>query len=222
MDHIGVHKSIETLVGTIHMDTIVMTWITMAFVLLFAILSVRGLKLIPGAWQSCLEMVVEWLDGQVSETLGPRGQFLKSFIICLFLFLLVSNWLGLIPGFTSPTADINTTMGLALLVIVMVHILGVYYKGTKYIKHFFEPYFPFVIINIIEEIAKPITLAFRLFGNILAGEVMILVLVALVPKAVIPSVIWLGFSLFVGVIQAVVFTMLTIAYLANALAEDDH
>lgn len=222
MEHIGIHKSLVTFLGTVHLDTLEMTWITMAIVLLFAIVATRGLKLVPGPWQCCLEMIVEWLDGQVGETLGRRGQFLKSFIVSLFLFLLVSNWLGLIPGFASPTSDINTTMGLALLVVVMVHVLGLYFKGTKYIKHFFEPFFPFVVINIIEELAKPITLAFRLFGNILAGEVLILVLVALVPKWVVPSVIWLAFSIFVGFIQAVVFSMLTIAYLANAVAEDEH
>jgi len=102
-------------------------------------------------------------------------------------------------------------------------VLGLYFKGFSYIKHFFQPFAPFVIINLIEELAKPITLAFRLFGNILAGEILIIILLMLVPIWMpIPSVIWLAFSLFVGGVQAFIFTMLSMAYLASAVKEDNH
>ena len=100
---------------------------------------------------------------------------------------------------------------------------GLYYKGFNYIKHFFQPVAPFVIINLIEEIAKPITLAFRLFGNILAGEILIIILLLLVPIWMpVPSVVWLAFSLFIGAVQAFIFTMLSMSYLANAMKDDDH
>ena len=148
--------------------------------------------------------------------------FLAPFIISLFMFLLVSNWLGLIPGMASPTNDLNTTLGLALLVIVMVHVLGVARKGGHYIGHFFKPTPIFVIINAIEEIAKPITLSFRLFGNILAGEILIIILLKLMPIWMpVPSVIWLAFSIFIGAVQAFIFTMLSMAYFANAVKEDE-
>ena len=122
----------------------------------------------------------------------------------------------------SPTNDLNTTLGLALLIIVMVHFLGLYYKGGHYIAHFFQPVPVFVIINAIEEVAKPITLAFRLFGNILAGEILIIILLKLMPIWMpVPSVIWLAFSIFIGAVQAFIFTMLSMAYFANAVKEDE-
>ena len=168
-------------------------------------------------------MVVTALAEQSDTMLGKRGQFLSPFIVTLFLFLLVSNWVGLVPTMASPTNDLNTTLGLALLVICMVHVLGVYMKGGHYIAHFFQPTPVFVIINAIEEVAKPITLAFRLFGNILAGEILIIVLLKLMPIWMpVPSVLWLAFSIFIGGVQAVIFTMLSMAYLANAVKEDEH
>ena len=169
-----------------------------------------------------VEIIVTGLEAQVDSMMGKRGHFLAPFIVSLFMFLLVSNWLGLVPTLSSPTNDLNTTLGLALLVVVMVHVLGVHMKGGHYIAHFFKPTPVFVIINAIEEIAKPITLSFRLFGNILAGEILIIILLKLMPIWMpIPSVIWLAFSIFIGGVQAFIFTMLTMAYLANAVKEDE-
>ena len=169
-----------------------------------------------------VEILVSWLDTQVSSMMGKRGLFLAPFIMSLFMFLLTSNWLGLIPTLSSPTNDLNTTLGLALLVVVLVHVLGVHMKGGHYIAHFCKPTPVFVIINAIEEIAKPITLSFRLFGNILAGEILIIILLKLMPIWMpIPSVLWLAFSIFVGGVQAFIFTMLSMAYLANAVKEDE-
>lgn len=219
-----IHRGVVEFGGfTFNGETLIMTWIAMAVTLLIAYLSVRSLKLVPHGWQNAIEMVIEGLHSQIGTTMGKGGQFLAPFVISLFMFLLVSNYLGLIPTFASPTNDLNTTLGLALLVIVMVHVLGVYKKGMHYIKHFFQPTPVFVIINAIEEVAKPITLSFRLFGNILAGEILIIILLQLMPIWMpIPSVIWLAFSLFIGAVQAFIFTMLSMAYLANAVKEDEH
>lgn len=222
MEHeIGVHKVAHLAGLTFNMDTLMMTWLAMAIVILLAFAATRGIRLVPRRWQNLLEMAVVALLDQIEATMGPNGKKLAPLIITLFLFLLVSNWLGLIPGLSSPTSDLNTTLGLALMVIVLVHVLGVMYKGgLTYIKHFFEPYIPFVVINLIEELAKPITLSFRLFGNILAGEVLIIILGILVPY-VIPTA-WLAFSVFVGAIQAFIFTMLSMSYLANSVRDEHH
>ena len=223
MHEIGVRETVEFAGLTFNWETLEMTWITMAIVLLIAFLATRSLKLVPSGWQNVVEMVVTALAEQSDTMLGKRGQFLSPFIVTLFLFLLVSNWVGLVPTMASPTNDLNTTLGLALLVICMVHVLGVYMKGGHYIAHFFQPTPVFVIINAIEEVAKPITLAFRLFGNILAGEILIIVLLKLMPIWMpVPSVLWLAFSIFIGGVQAVIFTMLSMAYLANAVKEDEH
>lgn len=218
---IGTHKLAHFAGLTFHLDTLMMTWLTMAVIILFAVLATRNLKMKPQGWQNFLEMVVDALLEQIDANMGPRGRKLAPLVITLFLFLVVGNEIGLIPGLTSPTSDLNTTLGLALMIVVMVHIIGVVNKGpVRYIKHFFEPYVPFVVINIIEELAKPITLSFRLFGNILAGEILLLILGMLVPY-VVPTA-WLAFSVFVGVVQAFIFTMLSISYLSNSLADDHH
>ena len=223
MHEIGVRETVQFAGLTFNWETLEMTWITMAIVLLIAFLATRSLKLVPSGWQNVVEMVVTALAEQSDTMLGKRGQFLSPFIVTLFLFLLVSNWVGLVPTMASPTNDLNTTLGLALLVICMVHVLGVYMKGGHYIAHFFQPTPVFVIINAIEEVAKPITLAFRLFGNILAGEILIIVLLKLMPIWMpVPSVLWLAFSIFIGGVQAVIFTMLSMAYLANEVKEDEH
>lgn len=223
MHEIGVREVVTFAGMQFNIQTLEMTWLAMAIVILIAFLATRSLKLVPSGWQNVIEMVIVWLNEQISVTLGSRGQLVAPFLITLFLFLLISNWIGLIPTLASPTNDLNTTLGLALLVIVMLHVLGLYYKGFNYIKHFFQPVAPFVIINLIEEIAKPITLAFRLFGNILAGEILIIILLLLVPIWMpVPSVVWLAFSLFIGAVQAFIFTMLSMSYLANAMKDDDH
>ena len=220
MEHIGVRETVNFMGLTFNAGTICMTWLAMFVVIVVAGLAVRSLKVIPTGWQNFIEIVVTWLQGQINNMMGRRGKMFEPFIVSLFLFLLTSNLLGLIPFLESPTNDLNTTLGLALLVVCMVHIFGLYFKGTHYIAHFFQPFAPFVIINMIEEIAKPITLAFRLFGNILAGEILIIVLLHLIPIWMpIPSVVWLAFSIFISCVHAVIFTMLSMAYLGNAVKE---
>lgn len=218
---IGAHKLGHLFGLTFNMDTLYMTWLSMAIIIVLAILATRRIALVPRGWQNILEMAIVALLEQIETNMGAKGKRLAPLIITLFLFLLISNWLGLIPGFTSPTSDLNTTLGLALMVISMVHVLAIVNKGpARYLKHYFEPFVPFVIINLIEELAKPITLSFRLFGNILAGEVLLIILGLLVPY-VVPT-LWLGFSVFVGLIQAFIFTMLSMSYLANSVQDDHH
>ena len=219
-----IEREAFTLCGlTFNGETLKMTWLSMIIVIGIACLATRNLKLVPTTWQNIVEMIIVWLHEQIDANMGRRGRMLAPFIVSLFMFLLVCNLLGLIPTLASPTNDINTTLGLALLVVGLVHVLGLYFKGTHYIAHFFQPFKIFIIINLIEEIAKPITLAFRLFGNILAGEILIIILLQLVPWWMpIPSVFWLLFSIFVGFVQSVVFTMLSTAYLANAVKEEEH
>ena len=220
MHEIGVRETVQFAGLTFNWETLVMTWISMGIVLLIAILATRNLKMVPTGTQNIVEALIVWLREQVATNLGPKGEFLCPLIVTLFLFLIVANWLGLVPTMASPTNDLNTTFGLALLIVLIVHVLGLYMKGMHYVKHFFQPFPIFVVINVIEEVAKPITLAFRLFGNILAGEILIIILLKLVPIWMpIPSVIWLAFSIFIGGVQAFIFTSLSMAYLANAVKD---
>lgn len=198
-----------------------MTWLAMAIVIVLAWLATRRLKLVPHGWQNVMEIAITAIIDQVKANMGTRGMILAPFIVALFLFLLIANWLGLVPGFSSPTNDLNTTLGLALLVIIMVQIFGMLNKGVwRYLKHFLQPNPLFLPINLIEELSKPVTLSFRLFGNIVAGEILIIILGMLVPY-VIPTA-WLAFSVFVGVIQAFIFTILSLSYLANSFTDGEH
>ena len=222
MHEIGVRETVQFAGLTFNWETLVMTWISMGIVLLIAILATRNLKMVPTGTQNIVEALIVWLREQVATNLGPKGEFLCPLIVTLFLFLIVANWLGLVPTMASPTNDLNTTFGLALLIVLIVHVLGLYMKGMHYVKHFVQPFPIFVVINVIEEVAKPITLAFRLFGNILAGEILIIILLKLVPIWMpIPSVIWLAFSIFIGGVQAFIFTSLSMAYLANAVKDSE-
>lgn len=221
MEHIGVKETIQICGLTFNSGTILMTWLAMLIVVVFAGLAVRRLKVVPTGAQNVLEIIISWLENQASQMMGKRSVIYAPLITALFIFLLSSNLLGLIPFLESPTNDLNTTLALALLVVTVVHISGLYFKGSHYIAHFFKPFAPFVIINLIEELAKPITLSFRLFGNILAGEILIIVLLHLVPIWMpIPSVLWLGFSIFISCVHAVIFTMLSMAYIGNSVKEE--
>lgn len=215
---IGEHK-VAVLAGlALNMDTLYMTWLTMLLVTLGMLFVRINWQLVPGNWQNFVELVVEGLLEQIDSTIGPKGRQVAALILTLFPFLLISNWLGLIPGFTSPTNDINTTLGLALLMVLLAHGYSIKNKGLfTHLKHFVEPNILFLPINIIEELAKPVTLSFRLFGNILAGEILIIILGILVPY-VVPT-LWLAFSVFVGIIQALIFTMLSMSYLSNSFQE---
>lgn len=215
------HKVVQFLGMNFNLDTVYMSLLASVIVLLLVLLATRSLQLVPRSkGQVFIEMIVEGLMSQIDGTIGPKGRKVAPLVITLFVFLLISNWLGLVPGFTSPTNDINCAAGLALMIVAVVNILGIMNNGfVGHFSHLFKPHFLFLPINLIEELAKPITLSARLFGNILAGEILIVILTQLVPYLV-PG-IWLAFSIFVGFIQAGIFTMMSMTYLANAL-QDHH
>lgn len=208
--------------------TMVLTWITMLLVLLFCWAATRKLELRkPGKLQSSFEMLWEFIRSQVFDNTGDKkGATMVSLVFTFFIFIFFANLMGLVPTLSSPTADLNTTLGLAIFVLVLTYYFGIKYKGMHHFAHFFKPFIPFVFINIIEEVAKPVTLAFRLYGNIFAGEVLVAVLLGLLLPhtyffgGFIPSVIWLAFSVFVGLIQAFIFTMLTIAYISQVVSDE--
>lgn len=207
--------------------TMIMTWITMVLVAIFVVGATRNMDMRrPRGAQNILEMLWEFLRGLVNENMNPRiGVSLFPVVITYFIFILFSNLIGLVPTLSSPTADYNTTFGLALCTFFLIYIFGIRYKGLGYFKHYFKPFVFFLPINIIEDLAKPVTLTFRLYGNIYAGEVLIAVLLGLlggwahVFGGFLASVAWLAFSIFVGCIQAFIFTMLSIAYVGQAVSD---
>lgn len=217
--HTGTHAVQQLLGMQVNMDTIFTTWLTALIVFLVVFAASRGKKLVPTGVQNCVEILVEGLLSQFEKNVGPKYRQVVPALLTLFLFILTANQLGLLPTdhmTASPTSDINTTLGLALAVTILIHALYIANQGVgKWVKHFFEPFPVFVLINLVEEISRPVTLAMRLFGNILAGEILLELLYALAPWLI--PIIWIAFSVFVGVIQAYIFTTLSSVYLKHSL-----
>lgn len=204
----------------VNMQTLRMSWLTMLIVAVVVIAATRRVQRIPFGIQNLVEMVVEWLEKLMDANLGVEGRrMVAPFIITLFLYIFVGNELGLMPSIvthlSSPTNDINVALGLSVTVAIAAYIIGIIQQGVKYFKHLVSPFALMLPLNIIEELSKPLTMALRLFGNILAGEILLTVLYKLIPW-VVPN-LWVGFSLIIGFLQAFIFTMLTVITLAPIL-----
>jgi F-type H+-transporting ATPase subunit a len=221
--------------STVHVDTVLITWLAMAIVLvtLGVLARLHPVTQLTKRY-TVLELIVSALSNQVETILGRNGVPFVPFIISLFLFIFVMNEIGVIPFVgKSPTADLNTTAALALFAIGLVWGVGIYRKGLGYFGHLvIKPLglgIPMLPIMIIDELARPVTLAMRLFGNIFAGEVLLLVVAAVIAAHLgalsvaatgLPILVF-AFNLIIGAIQALVFTLLTIAYLI-APTSDEH
>jgi F-type H+-transporting ATPase subunit a len=228
-DQIG-HHITATIGGlTFNVDTIWSTVFAAGVVIGLGLLLRRRITSgVPSRLQLIFENIVEQVRDQVHAQVGPTAPFVVPLAIALFMFILIANWIELVPTdhrLPPPSADVNLTFALALVVIVWMHIISFRRKGAKgYFKHFGQPYAVLAPINIIEEIAKPVTLALRLFGNIFSGSIMI-ILIGLFPALLVPwpNAAWKLFDMFIGVIQAFIFALLTILYFAGAVeTEESH
>lgn len=201
---------------TFNLDAILFTWIVMGSILLFGVLSTRKKGLIPGSWQVLGELFVSKIYELTEDALGAEMAKTYAPLICaLFMFLVLGNWLGIIPHLEEPTKDLNTPLSLAVMGFVIAHYVGIKTKGFKtYISEYFQPFFVMMPLNLIGEVAKIVSIAFRLFGNIMGGSIIILVVSYLCFNIVLPPFLNAFFGLFVGAIQGFVFTMLTLVYIS--------
>lgn len=178
----------------------------------------------PTGVQLFFETVTSQVEEQVESTMGVRtAPFVVPMAIALFLFILIANWLAIVPTghhpeyAPPPASDANLAYALALLVIVTMHVTGIRKKGFGgYYHHLLTPHWIMFPINLIEELVRPVTLALRLFGNIFSGVIMVS-LIALFPAYILwaPDVIWKLFDMFIGLIQAFIFALLTILYFSS-------
>jgi F-type H+-transporting ATPase subunit a len=200
----------------VNSTTITMTWVVIGFILAFAWVATRRRGLVPGPWQQLAELVVQWFKELVHDALGEAYRERYFPLICaLFIFLLMCNWIGVLPGMDEPTKDINTTLGLGVMGFVIAHGTAIKVKGLKqYLKEYFEPMFFLMPLNVVGEVAKVISISFRLFGNIMGGSIIIIVVSHLVYGLLLPPFLYGFFGLFVGTVQAFVFTMLTLVYIS--------
>jgi F-type H+-transporting ATPase subunit a len=194
-----------------------------SFILVGVAFSIRGsLALVPRGVQNFVEVMVEQLLKLSEENIGRHwGKYFFPLIGTIGLYILVCNFMGLIPGFTAPTSNINTTASIAVPVFLATHYYGIRVHGFKYIKHFLGPIVwlaPMMfVIEFIGHLVRPVTLSVRLFGNMIAKH-MILFALALLAPVVVPVAI-LGLGVLVSLIQAFVFVLLTALYLAGSVEE---
>lgn len=193
-------------------------------VLLFIALSIRK-RLFgrPSKPQILFEMIYTSLEQFVTETLGKDKVHYTPYIVTLFIFIWVSNMIGLIPvpGFMEPTRNLNVPLGLGVFVVAIVHITAIKVKGVwGHLKNYINPVKnPLFLLDIVGEMSKVVSISFRLFGNILGGAIIILVVSSLVNFVVLPIGLSMFFGIFVGTIQAFVFTMLALTYIGVEITE---
>lgn len=218
--HIPAAGQAHTFADYLVMPHVTYTWFVMALLLILASMAVKSLKMAPGGGQNFFELVITGLEDFMVGVTGEEGRFMFPLIATLGFFILISNYLGMVPGFFSPTANINTTAACALIVVFMTHVLGVKFHGPKYIKHFMGPVWwlmPLIMpIEIIGHFARILSLSIRLFGNIFGEELVLGILFFLAGIYLAPlPMMFLG--LLTGLIQAFIFCVLSMMYFAGAI-----
>jgi len=211
---------VVTEVGDIPLNaTIVWTWVVMAILALISWLATRNVRedMVPSRWQSLLEAIVEELRRQIRDiSQHYPGRYLP-FIGTLFLFIAVSNMLTVVPGYFPPTASLSTTAALALCVFIAVPVYGIVERGVGgYFRNYVQPTPLMLPFNIIGELSRTLALAIRLYGNVMSGAVIVGILISVAPF-VFPILLRL-LGLLTGLIQAYIFAVLAMVYIASATA----
>lgn len=222
------------------------SWVIWILIIAVSVVVAKNAKLIPTKIQSLLEMAMEYVCGLADELIGPEAHKFYPLFIGLFIFILVSNIVGLIPGLLSPTSDPNLTFGLAIMVFLYFIVLGFKYNGLKYFKQFLGPKLPWylfpislliIFTEIISFFTRPFSLGLRLFCNIFSKELFLEILAILTvqfffshvvkenwftlgPLLLRPFILLLG--LIIGFIQALVFMVLSMSYIAGAVRMEEH
>ena len=196
------------------------SWVVMLILLGLGMMASRSISLVPKGAQNVFELVIGGLEEFMVEITGEEGRAFFPYIATVFLYIMFCNLLGLLPGFLSPTSNINTTLSLALCTFAYTHYLGVKYHGAKYIKHFLGP-IPalaplFLPIEIIGHVARVLSLTLRLFGNIM-GEDLVLAILLFLAGTFLAPLPMMFLAVFTSVVQAFVFTLLSMMYFAGSM-----
>ena len=227
--HVGEHPRMSLFGLEINRDTFVSTLVAGAILVGIGLFMVsRITEGVPGKLQLAFEGLVKYVEEQVESAMGIRtAPFVVPLAVTLFGFILIANWVEIVPThehLIAPTSDINLTAAMAILVVSWAHLVGIRKKGLLgYVKSFTGAPRILIPLRAIEEVAKPLSLALRLFGNLFASALM-LALIALLPSFALwlPNIIWKLFAMFIGVIQALIFSLLTIVYFSFAVNEEGH
>ena len=203
--------------------TIVVTWVLIILMVTGAWLITRNLKsdIKTSRWQNVLEMLVLTMKDQIKEVGLNKPRKYMGFIGTLFLFIVVSNLLSIVPWYEPPTASLSTTAALAICVFLAVPLFGITENGLKgYLKSYLQPNFIMLPFNIISEVSRTMALAVRLFGNIMSGGLIISVLLSIAPFFF--PIIMSALGMLTGVIQAYIFAILATVYIAAATQDEQN
>lgn len=202
-------------------DAIAYTWLIIVFLLVISLLATKVLKAVPTGMQNFMEVIVGGIENMIEETMGEKGRPYFPLIATLALFVLVSNLIGLIPGFFPPTANLNTTAACAVIVFLSTHVVGIKKHGFHYLQHFMGPIWwlaPLMFfIEVIGHLSRPLSLSLRLFGNMNGHELVLMIFFALAPFLVPLPMMLMG--VLVSFIQAFVFMLLAMIYIQGSLEE---
>ena len=220
-------------------NTIFTAWIVMVLLVVVSFFATRNMQVVPGGLQNFAEAIVGMLYDIVEDVVGHRARVVFPIIATFFIFIVVANWMGLLPGFNSigvwgddgkgheifipifraANSDLNMTLGMALIAFILIHAGGVIvHKPLGYLKHLAGPLPVLILINVVIEAFVPVSLSVRLFGNIFAGEVLLLVM-----RAPVVGAAFMVLEVLFGLIQALIFTMLSLIFLGIAMSgEHEH
>ena len=206
-------------------ETIVNTWIIMLALTLFSVfvrLSLKKFEDIPTGFQNVIETLVETFDSFVRSSAGQKLYQVGNWYFMLCCFIMISNLVGVI-GLRAPTADWSMAFACALSTFLAIQVMGTKFRKVAYLKSFFEPHFLFFPLNVIGELSRPISLSFRLFGNVLAGTIIMTLIYAIVPlylRLFVPAALHIYFDLLSGAIQTYIFCVLSFSFIGSACTGD--
>lgn len=201
-------------------EAVATTWVIVAVLLLGSFFSTRRLRRIPGMWQASIEIFVTGIEQQIKDVIRVDPEPFLPLIGTLFLFLVVANLSSLLPGVEAPTATLETTAALAVIVFFAVHAFGIWSRGLwGHFKSYVEPRAFMLPLNILSEITRTFALMIRLFGNMMSGQFMGAVIIAL--AGLIVPVPFMALDLLIGLVQAYIFAVLAAVFVSAAIAQRD-
>lgn len=210
---------------TIAFDHVFYSWICMAILFVVAWIVRKRITMVPGALQNFWEAIIETLENYIKGTMGEKyGNLFTPFLSGLFIYILASNLMGLIPGFNAPTANLNTTVSMALFVFCLYNVIGIYIWHHLYIKQFLgvsKWLVPLMLpLEIVSHISRPVSLSLRLFGNIRGEEIVLILFFIMAP--IIATIPIYALFLLAKFMQALVFFLLTMFYINSAIVGAEH
>jgi F-type H+-transporting ATPase subunit a len=217
MSHSPLAAAVVVHIGPVALtETVVTTWLLMAALAIACGLATRRMSIVPGSLQTVIETLVDAIEQQIRSVVNRDPSEFMPLLGTLFIFLIVANLAGVLPGVHAPTASIETPAALTAIIFFSVHVFGVRLQGmTGYLKSYLKPNTLLLPLNILSEFTRSFSLMMRLFGNIMSDELVIAIVVAL--AGLLVPIPFMAFEILVGLVQAYIFSVLAAVYIGGAV-----